>query len=123
MAELTTLVDTHLAGYCEPEPARRLELLSGVWAADGELLDPPIAGTGPTGIAELVDVVLQHYPAHRFVRTSAVDAHHDHARYSWSLVGPDGAATVTGTDVVTLAATGDRLQRIVGFFGDLAPVS
>jgi hypothetical protein len=121
MTTLDRLIDTHLAGYCEPDRARRAVLLSGVWNADGELLDPPLAGTGPDEIAGLVDVVLQHYPDHRFVRTSAIDSHHDHARYTWALTAPDGTATVTGTDVATIVD--GRLARVIGFFGDLAPVA
>ena len=35
------------------------------------------------------------------------------------LVAPDGAVVVTGLDVGELAADG-RLQRMAGFFGDLA---
>ena len=44
--------------------------------------------------------------------------HHDHARYAWELVGPDGAVAVAGLDVATLDADG-RLTRIIGFFGEL----
>jgi len=119
MTELTTIIDTHLAGYCEPDPTRRGELLRSVWDAAGELADPPMAGTGPDAIAGLADVVLQHYPGHRFVRTSAVDAHHDFARYAWSLEAPDGGSTVTGTDIATIVD--GRITRIIGFFGDLPP--
>jgi hypothetical protein len=117
MDTLDTIVDTHLQGYCEPDPARRADLLGRVWHADGELLDPPIAGVGPEEIAALVDVVLGHYPQHRFVRTSTVDAHHDHARYAWDLVAPDGAVAVSGLDVATVVD--GRLSRVVGFFGPL----
>ena len=121
MTTLDHLIDSHLAGYCEPDPARRTALLQSVWDARGELLDPPLVGTGPEEIAALTDVVLQHYPAHRFVRTSAIDAHHDHARYTWALTAPDGTPTMTGTDVATIVD--GRLARIIGFFGDLSPVA
>ena len=115
---ITQTVDTHLAGYCEADPARRRALLDQVWAADGELVDPPLEGRGPEAIAALVDAVLQHFPDHRFRRTSEVDVHHDHARYAWELVGPDGTVAVAGLDVATLDADG-RLTRIIGFFGEL----
>jgi hypothetical protein len=115
---ITHIVDTHLAGYCEADPERRRALLDQVWAADGELVDPPLEGRGPEAIAALVDAVLQHFPDHRFRRTSEVDVHHDHARYAWELVGPDGTVAVAGLDVATLDADG-RLTRIIGFFGEL----
>jgi hypothetical protein len=116
--ETTTLVDTHLAAYAEPDRTRRTELLSQVWAADGELLDPPLEGVGVEAIAELTDAVLAHYPDHRFTRTTVVDEHHTFARYGWELAGPDGTVAVTGTDVAEIV--GGRIVRIVGFFGDLA---
>ena len=116
--ELTTAIDDHLAGYCEPDPAKRRELLAGAWVDGGVLLDPPMDATGVEAIAGLTDVVLQHYPDHRFRRTSEVDTHHDHARYAWELVGPDGTVAVAGLDVATLDADG-RLTRIIGFFGEL----
>lgn len=116
--ELTHLIDTHLAGYCEPDPARRAELIATAWATDGSLIDPPFDGTGHEAIAAMVDGVLAHYPDHTFRRTTAIDAHHAFARYGWELVGPDGAVAVAGTDVVELAADG-RIARIVGFFGAL----
>lgn len=120
--DLTTAVvraiDAHLAGYCEPDRAQRRALLDGAWAVDGELVDPPLEATGPEAIAELVEAVLAHYPEHRFRRTSEVDVHHDHARYAWELVAPDGSVAITGLDVATFDTDG-RLVRVIGFFGDL----
>lgn len=114
----TALVDTHLAAYAEPDRTRRTNLLGQVWADDGQLLDPPFDGTGVAAIADLVDTVLEHFPAHAFRRTTAVDEHHTFARYGWDLVGPDGTVAVAGTDVVEIAD--GRIVRIIGFFGDLA---
>lgn len=117
---LTETVDTHLAGYAEPDRARRVELLTRAWNPEGRLVDPPLDGVGVDGIAALVDSVLALYPGHHFVRTTDIDAHHGYARYDWTLVGPDGAAAVTGTDVVEVDDDG-RLRAVVGFFGDLTP--
>jgi hypothetical protein len=119
MNSITEIVDTHLAAYCEPDQAKRLDLLTNVWVATGAIIDPPLDGAGIDGIAAAADAVLSHFPNHRFVRTSNIDAHHRFARYSWSLVDPDGTAAVTGTDFVETDDNG-QLVRIVGFFGDLA---
>ena len=121
LVDLESTVDAHLAGYCEPDHPRRLELLQQAWAPAGRLIDPPFDGTGPAGVAEMVDAVLEHYPEHTFRRTTAVDAHHDRARYGWELVGPDHSVAVAGTDVVTVGPDG-RITEIVGFFGALEPV-
>jgi hypothetical protein len=119
MSDLASIIDAHLAGYCEPDPAVRAELLAKAWVADGELIDPPFDGRGRDEIAAMVDVVLTHYAGHTFRRTTAVDTHHDRARYGWELVAGDGTVAVAGTDFVELDADG-KLARIVGFFGDLA---
>ena len=120
LVDLESTVDAHLAGYCEPDLSRRLALLQQAWAPAGRLIDPPFDGTGPAGVAEMVDAVLGHYPEHTFRRTTAVDAHHHRARYGWELVGPDGTVAVAGTDVVTVDP-GGRIVEIVGFFGELEP--
>ncbi len=115
---LTRTIDTHLAGYCEPDRDRRLELLGAAWQPDGQLLDPPLDGAGIETIADLVDAVLAHYPAHRFARTTEVDEHHGYARYGWVLTAPDGTPAIIGTDVVELGDDG-KLVLVVGFFGEL----
>ena len=120
MSDLAATVDTHLRAYCEPDPTTRADLMARVWSADGELMDPPFEGRGRDDIAGLVDVVLQHFPGHTFRRTSAVDSHHDRARYEWELVAPGGTVSVSGTDFAEVDGEG-KLTRVVGFFGPLAP--
>ena len=115
---LTTTIDRHLAGYCEPDAATRARLIAAAWSDDGSLYDPPFDGTGREAIAGLADVLLQHYPGHTFRRTTAVDTHHDRARYGWALVDPSGSPAVTGTDFARVDGAG-KLVEVVGFFGDL----
>jgi hypothetical protein len=118
MSDPSTIVDTHLEAYCEPDVARRGELIAKAWAPDGQLIDPPIDAAGHAGISDLVGAVLGHYPGHRFRRTTGVDTHHDALRYGWELVAPDGSVVLAGMDVGQLGADG-RLERVTGFFGDL----
>lgn len=121
ISTLEDTIDTHLAGYCEPDHDRRVKLLADAWSPAGRLIDPPLEGSGPAAIADLVDAVLAHYPDHRFVRTTEIDAHHGYARYDWSLASPDGSPAITGTDIAEFGDDG-KLVRIIGFFGDLAPL-
>jgi hypothetical protein len=116
--EVTAVVDTYLAAWNERDPQRRAELIERVWAENGSLIDPPMSGEGHDGISDIAAAMHEHYAGHRFERTSGVDAHHDHLRFAWQLVGPDGEVAVAGLDVADLAADG-RLARVVGFFGDL----
>jgi SnoaL-like domain len=118
MSDLTTTVDTYLSSYGEPDAARRAELIGRVWAADGRLVDPPLAAEGHAGISDMAAALQRQFADHRFRRVSAIDGHHDQFRFAWELVGPDGTVAVSGLDVGELADDG-RLRRITGFFGDL----
>jgi hypothetical protein len=119
---ITDTIDSHLEAYALADADRRNALVTTIWNADGELLDPPLEGCGHAEISALADVVLIHYAGHRFLRTTAVDSHHGFARYGWDLVGPDGAVAVSGVDVAQFD-DGGKLLRIIGFFGPLEPVA
>jgi hypothetical protein len=118
ITSLTNTIDSHLEAYASADVDRRNTLVATGWNTDGELVDPPLAGRGHAEISGLAEVVLTHYAGHHFERTTAVDSHHDFARYGWNLVGPDGTVAVTGTDFVEFDGAG-KLLRIVGFFGTL----
>ena len=118
MSDVTTVVDTYLALWNENDPSARAGLIETAWAADGSYVDPLLEADGHAALSEMVTAVHQQYPGHRFRRTSGVDAHHDQVRFGWELAAPDGAVTVAGIDVGTVARDG-RLLSITGFFGDL----
>lgn len=113
-----TTVDTYLAAWNEPDPARRAELLAEAWTEGGHYVDPLLEATGHAALGELAEAVHGAYPGHRFVRTTQIDGHHSLVRFGWALVGTDGAVAVEGIDVAILADDG-RLQSVGGFFGDL----
>lgn len=118
MPELNDTIDTYLAAWNETDATRRAALVERVWDPEGELCDPPMSARGHREIADIAAALHQQFPAHHFRRSSGVDAHHDRFRFSWSLVGPDGAVALVGLDTGELAPDG-RLRRITGFFGPL----
>jgi hypothetical protein len=118
MNDLTTTIDTYLAAWNEPDPDRRADLIESVWAADGHLIDPPLAAEGHSGISDMAAALQAQFPGHRFRRASAIDAHHNQLRFGWELVGPDGEVVLSGLDVGEVGEDG-QLRRIAGFFGDL----
>ncbi len=120
--DITATIDSHLEAYALADADRRNSLVAANWNADGELIDPPLQGRGHSEISALADAVLTHFAGHRFVRTTAVDAHNGFARYGWDLVGPDDAVAMSGIDVVQFDDAG-KLLRIVGFFGPMQPVA
>ena len=114
----TALVDTYLAGFNETDPATRRALIAATWAPDGHYLDPQFEAEGHDGLDQLAAGVHAQLPGHRFVRTTAVDAHHGLVRFGWALTGPDGPV-LGGLDVAVVGGDG-RLVRVAGFFGELA---
>ncbi|MEO5899015.1 MAG: nuclear transport factor 2 family protein [Ilumatobacteraceae bacterium] len=117
---LDVVIDTNLAAYGNQDAASRQAQLAAVWAADGKLIDPPIDGAGLDGIDQMMAAVQGQFPGHTFRRSSAIDAHHGVARYSWELVNPEGAVALVGLDVAEVADDG-KLARVLGFMGELQP--
>ena len=113
---LQSMVDKHLAAYCDPDAARRAGAIREIWHPEGRLVDPPLEARGHQGIADQAGTLLSHYPQHRFERSTAVDAHHGFLRYGWRLVDANGTAVLEGVDFAELDVDG-RLARVVGFFG------
>jgi hypothetical protein len=52
MSDLTALIDDHLAAYTEADAPRRAALVHRIWAASGQLIDPPLAATGHAQICQ-----------------------------------------------------------------------
>lgn len=118
MNDHITVIDNYLTAFAEPDENVRRELVGRCFAPDATLADPPFEATGHDQLVATFGGVVEHYPDHRFVRTSGVDEHHGTARYSWSLVAPDGSAPFTGIDIVRFDETG-MIAAVTGFFGEL----
>ena len=118
MSELAPVIDAHLAAYCDPDVTRRAAVVQRIWAADGQLMDPPLAACGHAQIGQQADQLLAQFPGHRFVRSSGIDTHHRVARYAWQLVDPTGSVVLEGLDIAQLDSDG-RLAQVTGFFGPL----
>jgi hypothetical protein len=120
MTDITETVDTYLAMWNTDDADERAALIEKAWADGARYVDPVQEADGYAALSAMVDAIHGHYPGQRFRRTTSVDTHHDEVRFGWELGLPGGDVTVAGIDVGILAADG-RLQRISGFFGDLAP--
>lgn len=113
-------IDAYLATWNEEDDAARAEQSRKVWADDGRLADPLLDATGPDAIAAAIGALRDQMPGHSLTLTTAIDVHHDVARFGWTVNAPDGTVAVAGIDVATVRADG-RLQSAIGFFGDLEP--
>jgi hypothetical protein len=118
MSDVTTLVDTYLAMWNEPDAGRRARHIEQAWTADGRYVDPMLEAVGHAALSQMVDGVQAKFPGHRFHRTSGVDVHHEELRFAWELRAPDGSVVVAGLDVGAISPD-RRLRRVIGFFGAL----
>ena len=91
-----------------------------VWAESGTYSDPQSDVRGRAALGGLIDAVnAQFPPGIEIRRTSAVDVHHNVARFAWTLSGE--GISIEGIDIAFLSDDGKRLERVIGFFGPLAP--
>jgi hypothetical protein len=119
--DTTELIDRYCEVWCEPDEDRRRMLLEHVWAEDASYTDPTVLAVGADELLTHISGVRQRRPGSRVVRTSAVDVHHDLARFAWRAIDSSGNALREGIDVAFFSADGSRIARIIGFFGPLQP--
>lgn len=89
--------------------------VAAAWAADGTYTDPQSDVRGHERIAALITRTRHRLPGLAFHLTTAVDGHHDTARFGWELADEaTGSAPVAGSDVITLDTEG-RIRSVYGF--------
>jgi hypothetical protein len=118
VTDVTATIDDYFAMWNEPDAELRAALIARAWAPDGRYRDPALEADGHAELSDMVESVQARFPGHRFRRLSAVDSHHDEARFAWQLADEDGQVAVAGIDVAGFDGDG-RIKRISGFFGEL----
>jgi hypothetical protein len=115
MADIATVVDSYIAMWNETRPEARRAIVERTFSDDGTYLDPLMAGDGPAGIDAMLAGAQEQFPGVRFELVSGPEQHHDRVRFTWRMVGGDGAGEVArGVDFATLAEDG-RLRSVTGF--------
>jgi SnoaL-like domain len=111
---MSDLIDRYLACWNETDAETRRSLLADHWVEDGTYVDPMVSVAGLEALDATIAAVHAQFPGFVFTPASAVDAHHDIARFSWGL-GPEGAEPlVIGFDVVVTDEAG-RIKSVFGF--------
>lgn len=119
MTDVQTIVNRYIASWNETDPQRRRALIAEVYSPDAAYTDPLAAVRGHDAIDQLVGAAQSQFAGLQFSLASAVDAHHDQARFTWHLAAPGAEEpAVIGFDVAIL--DGGRLQNVYGFI-DKAP--
>jgi len=116
------LIDRYCAAWTDPDPAKRAALLEQVWAKGATYTDPTVHAAGSAELLAHIARVQERRPGAKVVRTSALDAHHTSARFAWRAIDANGTELVHGIDLVLLSSDGAKIERIIGFFGPLAPL-
>lgn len=117
---MTALVDSYVRVWNEASPQVQADLLMRIWADGGTYTDPTVHVANGAELLKHIAAVRARRPGASVSRTTAVDAHHGVARFGWQVVQADGAVVVEGIDIAQISADGERIERIIGFFGPLA---
>lgn len=114
---LTELIDKYCQAWSEPSEARRAQLLHEVWADQATYTDPSVHAQGAAELLAHIATVLARRPGSKVVRTSLVDDHHGMARFAWHAVEANGNELPEGIDIAFISPDGQKIERIIGFFG------
>lgn len=111
------VIDRYIDSWNETDPRRRRALIDEVWAEHGRYTDPLAVAEGRDAIDATIAAVQAQFPGLRFT-AGPVDAHHDIARFTWTLGADGGDPLVVGFDVAVLTAEGS-IAAIHGFLDEV----
>jgi hypothetical protein len=114
MSDFATMAARYIDSWNETDPATRRTAITGLWADDGEYIDPVGAARGRDQIDATIAAVQAQFPAFKFRLAGPVDGHHSQCRFGWELGPADSDAPVVGFDVAVLTSDG-KLQTVLGF--------
>jgi hypothetical protein len=109
MNEYETIAQRYIE--CWNETDKRRALLDELFTSDTSFTDPLVAVTGPAAIDEVIAGVQAQLNG-LALTLGPVDGHHDIARFTWQVDGPD-EPLVIGFDVIVL--TEGRIKHVHGF--------
>jgi hypothetical protein len=101
---LDELLRKNVEAFGEREPNRRRAIMSEIWAANGEFVDPDGRHVGLQAIDEAVERLLQRFPDFVFSELGAPDIHNEIGRLAWGFGPPGAKPVVTGLDVIVSKA-------------------
>lgn len=113
------LIDRYCAVWNETDAARRRAMLHAVWAEGATYTDPTVHARGVDELVAHIGTVQAKRPGARILRTSVVEGHHGMVRFHWHAALAEGTTLPEGIDIAWLSEDGNRIEKIVGFFGPL----
>jgi hypothetical protein len=111
---MSDLNERYLACWNETDPAARRVLIDELWGADATYTDPMADVRGRDQVDATIAAVQEQFPGFVFTPGTAVDAHHNLARFTWGL-GPDGGAPIVDGFVVVVLDDSGQITAVHGF--------
>ena len=121
MSSLPACFGSLLAAWNEHDPDKLRDLVQASLTHDVAFTDPHYQIVGIEAFIEQINEFRAREGQAKLIPTSGVDMHHDRARYSWSVLRPDGTR-FEGFDAVAINLQQGKICRIDGFFGALPEV-
>lgn len=119
MGDFQDTVARYIASFNETDGSRRRELLGQLYSDDARYTDPAHDLLGAGAIDEFISGTQERFPGYVFSLGSAVDAHHNQARFQWHATAP-GAAEPEYIGFDVLVTDDGRVRNVYGFL-DRAP--
>jgi hypothetical protein len=119
MSDFDTVIERYLGVWNETDPAARRAAIDEIFAEGVRYVDPLAAVEGRDALDALIGAVQQQFAGFVFAPDGPVDAHHDQARFTWSLGLPGEEPLVVGFDVAERDTDG-LICQVLGFI-DRAP--
>jgi hypothetical protein len=105
--------------FSERDPARRLDAIRELYAADAILTEPEGVSIGESAINDAVTELLSKLPStFAFTPTGAAIGHHGVGRLLWAAGPPGGPAAANGMDIAHFK--GGRIQALYVFLDPVA---
>jgi hypothetical protein len=121
MAEDTQCIDTMLSAWNSHDDGLLERIVGKSLSPDVLFCDPYHDIRGHAPFIAMVKAFWSKHGKCRITRTSAIDMHHNRARYTWLIEAPAGGR-FEGFDAVTLDLDSGTVARVDGYFGPLSPV-
>jgi len=118
--DVQTVVTQYLETFNETDADRRRELVEALYTADCTYTDPHVDLQGAEQIDGFIAQTQEQFAGVTFTLGSAIDAHHNQARFQWHAGPADAPDTYVGFDVIVTEE--GRIRNVYGFM-DAAPAA
>lgn len=114
MGDFQDTAARYIASFNETDAERRRQLLGQLYTDNARYTDPAHDVTGPGEIDAFISSTQERFPGYVFSLASAVDGHHNQARFQWRATAPGEAEPAyVGFDV--LVTDNGRVRNVYGF--------